>query len=462
MRRYLLVLAAVLTLAAGIRLYFLSTESIDGDETFTRNVVALPMADSLERIRQDLVHPPLYYLSLKAFTAAFGSGLAAIRTPSLIFSLSGIAALGLLYRRQEWRAPAALAALLLALNTEHIFQGERARSYALYALLVTLLVLWCFAMKDLGRGRLYWLTGGAIMTLTVYTHYVGAIYVAGVVAAAALSDVPKPFKQRTFIAAAAAAVLFLPWLLWLVPAYAARDGVAGNLAWVPRPTPTILGYGIVSFLGTPPLRGVISSGLLLTGSLAAVAVWRGQRSIQTLSLAFAALGAPLALYGASLLGETSFFHIRHLLPSFAPWLLLISLGAAELGQRFPRPGLAFALLAGILLAFPLAAFRTTPFRRTLAPVARLLTEPPLHEMPAYAVGQYEIGEPINFHAGIERVRQAPREGLENAENAVLLYRADSAERDVARALETNCTTRSERLVGRDVTLAVLHCTGWDR
>lgn len=462
MRRYLLVLLVVLLLAAGIRLYFLSTESIDGDETFTRNVVVTPVADSLDKVRQDLVHPPLYYLLLKSFIAVFGSSLAAIRTPSLIFSLAGIAALGVLYRKQEWRLPATLAAVLLALNTEHIFQGERARSYALYALLVTLLVVWCFEMKEHGRSRLYWFTGGAIMALTVYTHYVGAIYVAAVVAATMLSDVPKPFKLRTFMAAAAAAALFLPWILWLIPAYSAHNGVQGNLWWVPKPTPTILGHSIVSFLGTPPLRGVISSGLLLTGLLAAVAVWRGQRSIQTLSLAFTALGTPLALYGASLLGDTSYFHIRHLLPSFAPWLLLISFGAAGLSRRLPRPGLAFALLAALLLAYPLTAFRTEPFRRTLAPVATLLTTPPLHEMPVYAVGQYEIGEPINFHAGAARVRQAPSEGLENAEHAILLYRAASPEREVARALETNCKLLSERLVGRDVTLAVLHCTGWDR
>ncbi len=462
MRGYLLALAAVIILGAGLRLHYLSTESIDGDEVFTHNIVIAPTAESLEEIRQDLVHPPLYYLLLQGFTTMFGSGLAAIRAPSMIASLTGIAVLGWLYRKQEWRMPATLAALLLALNGEHVFQGERARSYALYALLVTLLVLWSFEMQDRGGSRLYWITGGAIMTLTVYTHYVGALYVAAVVAAVMLSDAPATLKYRTVAAAAAAATLFLPWLYWLAPAYAAHDGVANNLGWVPAPEPSNLAYVVTRFLGAPALRHVTSSNLLLTGSLAAVALLRGRRSIETLSLALTALGPPVALYAASLMGAVSFFHIRHLLPSFAPWLLLVCFGAAALARRFNRPGLAFALLAALILAYPVGALPTGPIRRPLAAVAKMLSEPPLEALPAYSVSQYEVADPINFHAGRERVRLAPPSGLENVETTVLLYRADSPEREVARALEDPCTTLSQRLVGRDVTLAVLRCAGGER
>lgn len=462
MKGYVLVLAAVLVLGAGLRFHYLSTESIDGDEVFTRNVVVAPMLESISRIQRDLVHPPLYYLTLKGFVALFGSGLTAIRTASLLLSLAGIAALGLLYRKQGWRVPATLAALVLALNREHVFQGERARSYPLYSLLVTLLVLWCFEMKDRGEGRLYWFVGGAIMTAAVYTHYVGALYVAAAVAAVILSDAPARFKYRTFAAAAAAAVLFLPWLFLLAPTYAQRNGLAVNLHWLVKPTLFDLGYSFAGFLGTPPLPYAISTGILLTSSLAAVAVFRGGRSIETLSLALAALAPPVLLYGASWMGDDSFFHIRHLLPSYAPWLLLVSCGAADLAKRSRFPRVTFALLACTLLAYTVGALPTGPIRRPLATVAKLITEPPLNTVPAFAVDHYEIGAPVNFHAGTRRVRPTPRSGLGDVGSALLLYRADSPQREVARALESDCATVSERLVSRDVTLAVLRCTGGDR
>src|SRR5690606_7601037 len=57
----------VLIIATGLRVWTLSAESLDGDEMFTYGVVDSELPAAVQEIRDDLVHPPLYYLTVKTF-----------------------------------------------------------------------------------------------------------------------------------------------------------------------------------------------------------------------------------------------------------------------------------------------------------------------------------------------------------------------------------------------------------
>src|SRR5882762_4125629 len=61
----LVAISVILVAALFLRLGPISSESVDGDELFSRRVALSETSQALNLVRQDLVHPPLYYLLLK-------------------------------------------------------------------------------------------------------------------------------------------------------------------------------------------------------------------------------------------------------------------------------------------------------------------------------------------------------------------------------------------------------------
>src|SRR6202043_31851 len=116
-----------------LRLSPISSESVDGDELFSRRVALSGTSQALNLVRRDLVHPPLYYLLLK-MTLPNGRSASALdmRVLSLTAGTASIMVLILIgFAAPPLRGPSILAAFLLALNKNHIFYNQQARSYAL-------------------------------------------------------------------------------------------------------------------------------------------------------------------------------------------------------------------------------------------------------------------------------------------------------------------------------------------
>src|SRR6266566_774756 len=107
--------------------------------------------------------------------------------------------------------------MLLSLNQLHIFYSQQARSYALYCLLVTLLLLWSVLVDRYGQKPLFWIAGTALMTTIVYTHYVGALFCAAAIVPLMWMNgnaIPaRTMRMRVLVSSLVAAVLFLPWLI---------------------------------------------------------------------------------------------------------------------------------------------------------------------------------------------------------------------------------------------------------
>ena len=162
-------------LAVGLRLLPAKTDPISYDEAFSWRLASLPVGDLVRRTAAD-VHPPLYYLVLKAWWS--GDSPLALRAPSALLggltvvfvwlATAGTATLG---RGRPGRATMAVgvAALLVAVHPYHVQIGHTARMYPLGTALAA--SSWWLLVRALGRGGPRAWAGWAITaTLFLWTH----------------------------------------------------------------------------------------------------------------------------------------------------------------------------------------------------------------------------------------------------------------------------------------------------
>jgi 4-amino-4-deoxy-L-arabinose transferase-like glycosyltransferase len=209
------------------------------------------------------VHPPLYALLLRAWTAVFGTGEAAVRSLSAVFGVAAVAAVAPL-AASLWRDARAglLAALLLAGSPYHVYYSQEARSYALFVLLT--LVSWL--------ALLWWWDGSprvrvayvAASTLVLYTHAYGVfVLLAQAVSVLSLERTRRgPAARALFRSLLVVGLLYLPWA-----AITVRQAVAVQRSyWIDRPGPAELYVAIVQsagslplFLATMPIVGLVAA-----------------------------------------------------------------------------------------------------------------------------------------------------------------------------------------------------------
>ena len=404
----------VLVAAIFCRVATLASESIGSDEVFSRTVAVSRLPDSMAIIRQDIVHPPLYYLLLKITVGLLGSGVTEIRVLSLFFGIATIGALALLPRWwPEWRAPALLAGALVAVNHQHITFSQQVRSYAFYAFLITMLLLWCFYLEKDWDSKVYWTFGSALMLAALYTHYISALYVGCIGGALLLGKTPTKIKRLTVFTLIAIFLLFTPWIVYISAAYQQKRGLDSNLGWITPPTLYELKAVWAEFLGIPPFPGATTVSFCLGAALVGGGLvsyfLRGASRHHTaiLALAFTAVVPPLALFFLSMSERLpSFYGFRHLLPSLIPWCLLACYGLQELCRLSKAPRQIYAAGGATLLAIGLATSVVNRWSGPVSPryeeMVEYLESAELRGVDAYTTWN-GIRDTVNFYSGEERV-----------------------------------------------------------
>ncbi len=206
-RKYLWLCVAFILVAALLRIAFVSSEALWGDEVFTLRFVSGSFGEVLGKTVHD-VHPPLYFLLMRGWVGVAGTSAAALRAPSVLFGLAALAVFYLLCRRLQ--LPALPGTALFALSLSGLVYSHEARSYTLLLLLA--LSMWLFLAGIIARQRGYALYSLSA-ALLLYTHVEGLLAFALTVAFAVFSFPRKVFLEKRFIAATAAPVLlFAPWL----------------------------------------------------------------------------------------------------------------------------------------------------------------------------------------------------------------------------------------------------------
>ncbi len=165
--------AAALALAAAQAP--LLTAPVLSDEVFTLEAVSLPLPELWRHLQAD-VHPPLYYLVMKGWLAAFGSGIAALRAFSLIMAATAalLAALAL----PPGASGRGWAAWFLAANGIVLTMAAYGRMYAL--LTVLCLLAWTASDRALRCTGARWQAMAALSVAAgLLTHHFFALFLAG-------------------------------------------------------------------------------------------------------------------------------------------------------------------------------------------------------------------------------------------------------------------------------------------
>jgi mannosyltransferase len=121
--------------------------------------------------------PPAYYVLLRAWTWLAGRGEFALRYPSVMFGVLGVALIYRIGRRGLGSGVGVLSALILALQPFHFYYSQDARPYSLMAL-EALLMVYFFDRLCRDRRLRWWLAFGLTGAFAVLTHYWMAFVVA--------------------------------------------------------------------------------------------------------------------------------------------------------------------------------------------------------------------------------------------------------------------------------------------
>jgi 4-amino-4-deoxy-L-arabinose transferase-like glycosyltransferase len=429
-------------LGAGFRLIALGHEALSGDELFSRRVALQSLTAGYAEVRDDLVHPPFYYLLLKAGTSIWGANALGLRSLSLLCGIASIGLIALLGRRlPDARWCGLLAAAGMAVGRYQVFYSQEARSYALYTMLVLLLILWVEAISKLQRNLQLWLAGAGLMLLLVYTHYVGSLYVMAAVLALLACKLESRTKVLAVAAATTAALLFTPWLLAVSTVYKRKHGVGDNLDWQGHPSLYDLKMVWATGLGVMDFPGATTAAICLIlalGVAALVLVSRKQTLRQSpvvVALLTMAVLPPAILF---LLSNPPFnlplFGLRHLLPSTAVLLLLSCYGLERLSQASARRAPLVALCgAALILVFGAAptvkALRAGPTRYSYDLVERRVEAVERDGTQAFAASFYMEAEPVNFYCKSSCVQALPEDKSQLPAHLLLLYRPRVAEEE---------------------------------
>lgn len=165
------VLGIFLIMAVGIflRTYNINAKEFWYDEAFASRMVKNNFTQIIDLSSKD-VHPPLYYLTTKAWTNVFGTSDFGIRSLSVLFGVLLIPATYYLVNLlTDNKLGALLVSTVIAVNPFLITYSKEARSYPMFAFIFALLVIVVFRLRKDGKG---WLALSILLPVFFLTHYV--------------------------------------------------------------------------------------------------------------------------------------------------------------------------------------------------------------------------------------------------------------------------------------------------
>jgi hypothetical protein len=446
--RWIAAVVLILILALFMRLWPLPGEALEGDEVFSKNMASLPVSKALEAIHSDLVHPPLYYLALKSVTAVVGSTDNGVRALSLLAGILMViltAGFGLL--TPALRVPAQICAFLVAINDLQIFFSQQARSYELYSLVITVLLLLFVAAEQYKRRFLFWFAVVSVSSALLYIHYVGVIYIAALLGSAIICTTGWKGKLRWILCFAASGLAFAPWALTILLGPYHERGLAANLAWESPASLYNLKAMYGRFSGIPDIPAGTTLSVVVAGLLVCAACWWAARTKdeteKRIIIGCAAIGIlpPLCLHLLSIpplqLPLTGY---RHLVPSQMPWAMLTVCGLWAVRHSLPRysTAIGYAGVTALVLLQAVPAVhsslhpRRIPYHEVAHDIERL---PAITHI--YTTYEYGVGQPVRHYLhNRQQVAGLPLTAAELPATFVLLYRpANSNESRRAQSLK---------------------------
>jgi len=210
-RTTVVLLLAVVAGAAALRMVQLGKEGLWADECATTLWSKLPPS-SLAQVTRDDNHAPLYYLVEGLAIRVLGDSEAAVRALSVVAGLATVLVVFCLGRALFSTSVGLTAALLLATSPMHVHYSQEARCYALLTLLLALTLMSALWLRQRPVPAVA-LILGLFGLAALYTHPVGAFFLAGIYAAVVLPGRGRSrFSPMIGLAVAVTVLGYLPWV----------------------------------------------------------------------------------------------------------------------------------------------------------------------------------------------------------------------------------------------------------
>ena len=164
-------LAALIVLAAALRLSTLTEQSFWYDESFTPvHVLHTGLGATLKALVHSENTPPLWYLLAFLDVRLFGDGALALRLPSALAGIATVPVVWAIGNALSGRRAALIGAAIVAVNPLLVWYSQEARAYGLFVFFAALAML-CFVrlLREPTSARAAWFALSG--TLALLTHY---------------------------------------------------------------------------------------------------------------------------------------------------------------------------------------------------------------------------------------------------------------------------------------------------
>jgi mannosyltransferase len=346
-------LVAVITLlAAAFDLFRISAQPVWLDEAISIGLARVNLSDFFTAITKEADTAMYLYDFLLRIPLAFGQSEFAARSLSVIFAVGAVPSLYLLGRRLFDDRTAAVAAILLAINSLFIEYAQEARSYTL----TTLIVIWSwYTLLDLierpswARALNYSLVTGALAYCQFFSLLMLPAQLAALYALRPGGKLLKVVASSIFMIG----ILSLPmaFILWHIRA---------NADWIARPNVVVALHQLaVRFVNLPRRIGPLPHTVVLLSVISLVplalpifGVASGLRGTDRDKLFgyscanFGVIFPVVSLLAASFLIKPAYV-MRYVLPSLPFFLLLLAAGLCELRPALMKVGLGLLLVANL-------------------------------------------------------------------------------------------------------------------
>lgn len=345
------------------------SESIWFDEAFTVGLINRSVHGLIQGTAHD-VHPPLFYLVLKLWAAAFGHSIVTLRVFSVF---CGVAAVffGLRLVKRLFGARAAVWAIPFAVLAPFLLRYDiEARMYAMASLIgIGATYVLIMAMeRTRAKQRSFWLWAAYALLVAagVYTlYYTALIWIAHAIWCFILfhrdhKKLRKVVREPWLLAFVASGILYLPWLpTFLHQAHSVQHGF-----WIGAPSANTV-VSTFSLAFSWQANWQLSSWESLLFMLAAVTsvyfvvqAWRAVKQSQRVYLllfGLYAIAPIVVLFAASLPPLQPVFDVRYVSQTIISGYLLVGVAAAVVCKVRPTlthfvgaAVIVFALFEGML------------------------------------------------------------------------------------------------------------------
>jgi 4-amino-4-deoxy-L-arabinose transferase-like glycosyltransferase len=364
-------LAAIVALAAFLRLHRLDERSLWTDELIMWITARRPFVDGLLQLQD--YSAPAYQLVLRAVAGGEHPSELRLRLPAALFGVLAVPAGAWLGRLAFGPLVGVCAGLALALNPALVAYAREARPNSL-GVLLSVVSTACFLRLVTRGGRRDAVAWVASSLALVHAHYFGwlclAAQAAFFAADAAARRAWPPHARRIVLSGAAIAVVAVPSLC--LAARYALSGAPATVGWIPRRDPAgfaqIAGFLLGWWRDPPGWAGAALGGAAI--GLALGAAWRGGgRGPAWEARRGAALCALWLLFAFVAFLPIQELYRPLLEPRYAlPAVVPLVVGALGCAARFHRAALvaATALLVGLAAPAAPRTWAPAPGLRELA------------------------------------------------------------------------------------------------